>query len=165
MIAKTEVADFRFHDLRHTAASRMVMAGVDLYTVKEILGHKTLAMTQRYSHLSPEHQRQAVERLATRKRDTDSVSGTSEVAVAGGSDVTTEEKWWTGRELNPRHRDFQSRALPTELPVHRAATGRRVPPEASATLPEGPAAVQRLTPRGPEKAPALDVRRAGGGLA
>jgi integrase len=57
VIGKPGVSDFRFHDLRHTAASRMVMAGVDLYTVKEILGHKTLTMTQRYSHLSSEHQR------------------------------------------------------------------------------------------------------------
>jgi hypothetical protein len=36
-----------------------------------------------------------------------------------------QKKWWTGGELNSRHRDFQSRALPTELPVHRAATERR----------------------------------------
>jgi len=89
------------------------MAGVDLFTVKEILGHKTLTMTQRYSHLSPEHQRQAVERLVTRKRDTVSASGTrsgtSKLAVAGRDDVSTEEKWWTGGELNSRHRDFQSR--------------------------------------------------------
>src|SRR5262245_5999652 len=104
------------------------MSGTDLYTVKEILGHKTLTMTQRYSHLSPEHQRRALERLATRKRDTVSASGTrsgtSEVARASGDDVTTEEKWWTGGELNSRHRDFQSRALPTELPVHGAHRGR-----------------------------------------
>jgi len=46
---------------------RAVLAGVDLYTVKEILGHKTLAMTARYSHLSPGHQRQALERLADRQ--------------------------------------------------------------------------------------------------
>ena len=111
VIGKSGVSDFGFHDLRHTAASRMVMAGMDLYTVKEILGHKTLTMTQRYSHLSPEHQRQAVERRVTRKRETVSASatrsGTSKLAVAGGGDVTTEKKWWTGGELNSRHRDFQ----------------------------------------------------------
>jgi integrase len=66
-LRKAEIPDFRWHDTRHTAASRLVMAGVDLYTVKEILGHKTLAMTARYSHLSPGHQRQALERLADRQ--------------------------------------------------------------------------------------------------
>ncbi len=64
---KAHIPDFRWHDTRHTTASRLVMAGVDLYTVKEILGHKTLAMTARYAHLSPGHQRQALERLADRQ--------------------------------------------------------------------------------------------------
>jgi len=57
------IANFRWHDLRHTFASRLVMAGVDLRTVQELMGHKTIQMTLRYSHLSPSHQRQAVERL------------------------------------------------------------------------------------------------------
>ena len=55
-----EVEDFHFHDLRHDCASRLVMAGVDLQTVKEILGHKTLAMTMRYAHLSPDHKLRAI---------------------------------------------------------------------------------------------------------
>ncbi len=67
MLTKADIPDFRWHNTRHTAASRLVMAGVDLYTVKEILGHKTLAMTARYSHLSPGHQRHALERLAERQ--------------------------------------------------------------------------------------------------
>ena len=46
-VKNAKITDLRFPDLRHTAASRMVMSGVDLYTVKEILGHKTLVMTQR----------------------------------------------------------------------------------------------------------------------
>jgi integrase len=49
-----------FHSLRHTYASWLVMEGVDLYRVKELLGHKDLTMTQRYSHLAPDSLRGAV---------------------------------------------------------------------------------------------------------
>ena len=52
------------HTLRHTFASRLVMAGVDLRTVQELGGWQTLAMVERYSHLSPAHKAQAVERIA-----------------------------------------------------------------------------------------------------
>jgi integrase len=60
---KAGIEGFRFHDLRHTAASHMVMAGVPMKTIGEILGHKTASMTERYSHLTPEHKRKAVEAL------------------------------------------------------------------------------------------------------
>jgi integrase len=58
-----KVTNFRFHDLRHTFASRLVMAGVDMRTVADLLNHKVLQMVMRYSHLSPEHKLSAVERL------------------------------------------------------------------------------------------------------
>jgi integrase len=58
------IRDLRFHDLRHSAATHMVMGGVDLVTVKDILGHATIQMTMRYAHPTPENRRHAVEVLA-----------------------------------------------------------------------------------------------------
>ena len=56
------IADFHFHDLRHTAISYMMMNGVDLKTIAEFVGHTTAQMVdKRYGHLSPDHKRAAVE--------------------------------------------------------------------------------------------------------
>jgi integrase len=57
--------DFRFHDLRHTFASRLVQKGIDLYKVQRLLGHKTGLMTQRYAHHCPESLREGVRVLET----------------------------------------------------------------------------------------------------
>ena len=62
-VERSGLADFTWHCLRHTFASRLVMAGVDLRTVQELMGHKTIAMTCRYAHLAPSHKLAAVERL------------------------------------------------------------------------------------------------------
>jgi integrase len=64
-LAASGIAEFRFHDLRHTFASHLVMNGVDLMTVKELLGHKTIQMTLRYSHLSQGHKKKAVEAIGS----------------------------------------------------------------------------------------------------
>jgi integrase len=56
---------FTFHGLRHTAASFLIASGVDLYTVKEILGHSTIALTERYSHLANDALREAAKKMPT----------------------------------------------------------------------------------------------------
>ena len=62
---KAKVESLRFHDLRHTFASRLVERGVDIVTVKELLGHSTIRMTERYTHSRMDLKRNAVERLGS----------------------------------------------------------------------------------------------------
>ena len=62
-LEQAKIKGVTWHTLRHTFASRLVMAGVDLKTVQELMGHKTIAMTARYAHLAPTHKLQALETL------------------------------------------------------------------------------------------------------
>lgn len=88
-LKKSGIAHCRFHDLRHSFASRLVMAGVDLVTVAELLGHKDITMTKRYSHPTPEHKIHAVESLnfeivashSASKKEIDGLSKTSKTNV------------------------------------------------------------------------------------
>jgi integrase len=78
-LQRAGICDFRFHDCRHTMASHLVMAGIDLTTVKELLGHKDITMTLRYSHLAPGHKRKAVQvldRIMDKKEEEDYINGT-----------------------------------------------------------------------------------------
>jgi site-specific recombinase XerD len=78
-LEKAKIVNFRWHDLRHTFASRLVMAAVDLRTVQQLMGHKTIGMTVRYAHLAPEHQLSAVQKLCP----------ASQEAQPGATDTTT----------------------------------------------------------------------------
>ena len=68
ILEAAEVNDFRWHDLRHTFCSRLTMAGVGLKTIQNLAGHKTLAMTARYSHLAQDVEQDALRRLSDFQR-------------------------------------------------------------------------------------------------
>jgi integrase len=65
-LKKAKITGFRFHDLRHTAASYLAMDGATPFEIADVLGHKTLQMTKRYSHLSPQHTAKVVEKMNKR---------------------------------------------------------------------------------------------------
>lgn len=65
-LQRAGIADFHWHDLRHTAASYLAMSGASLAEIAEILGHKTLQMVKRYSHLSHDHVASVADRMAAK---------------------------------------------------------------------------------------------------
>lgn len=71
-LSKAKIEEFHFHDFRHTFATRLVQAGIDLYKVQQLLGHKSPIMTQRYAHHYPESLRDGVE-ILDRPRESSTV--------------------------------------------------------------------------------------------
>jgi len=79
-VEKAGLEDYTWHCNRHTFASWLVMAGVDIRTVAQLMGHRTIQMTMRYAHLAPDHNQSAVDRLASFSREvvaTKSATGSS----------------------------------------------------------------------------------------
>jgi integrase len=106
------IHDFHWHDLRHTFASRLVMAGVPLRTVQELMGHKTITMTLRYAHLSPAHQLEAVQRLnrpPTATTTATTSDGDPEEKSPGGEviELSGEKKSWRA-DSNRGPADYES---------------------------------------------------------
>ncbi len=65
VLRESGIEDFTWHCLRHTFASRLVMRGVDLRSVQELMGHRSIVTTMRYAHLAPKHLADAVETLVS----------------------------------------------------------------------------------------------------
>ncbi len=86
-LKESRVLDYSWHCNRHSFASRLVMAGVDLRTVGELLGHRTPTMTWRYSHLAPAHQQNAVERLVTPESQALTTGETATTTATGNTSV------------------------------------------------------------------------------
>lgn len=82
---EAEISNFRFHDLRHTAASYLAMNGATTLEIAEILGHKTLAMVKRYAHLSAPHTRRVIEGLVGKLFDETPEGGGDEPVVKDGA--------------------------------------------------------------------------------
>ena len=80
-LKRAGLVDVRFHDLRHISATMMVMSGVDLATVKEILGHSSIEMTMRYAHPTTEGKMNAVKALEKQMKDLDGLNTGSTAKV------------------------------------------------------------------------------------
>ncbi len=82
-VEKACIENLHFHDLRHTFATRLVQSGVDLYRVQKLMGHKSITMTERYSHHYPGSLRESIRALDDCCKS---------VTVDGGSNCINAEK-------------------------------------------------------------------------
>ena len=99
-----KIENFHWHDLRHTFASRVVMAGADLYPVKKFLGHHDMKMTERYADLAPDFLKGAVD-LLTKK------IGTKKNCRKGDAACKLLKRWCARPDSNGRPADSKSDAL------------------------------------------------------
>ena len=104
--AAAGIADCTWHTLRQTFASHLVMSGVDLRTVQELLGHKTLAMTMRYAHLAPSHVAAAVEKLDAALAPPEAAR-----AVAAAPKLTRFEHAASGQQTPAKRKYVEARRL------------------------------------------------------
>jgi len=117
-LKRAKIDGMRWHDLRHTFASRLVMAGVDIRTVQELMGHASITMTQRYAHLSPSHQLDAVQKL---NAPTGTTTGTEPEAAEQPNEATAQAVGMDRKKSAPGwirtsdHRLRRPVLYPTEL--------------------------------------------------
>ncbi len=125
-----KIPDFRFHECRHTFASRLAMAGVDLYTIQRAGGWKTQVMVQRYAHLSPDHIRAAVERLVhpVSASATGTRTGTDGAGGNRENPETPEKIGAPGGNRTPDPRLRRPMLCPTELRARQVPTIHRLWP-------------------------------------
>lgn len=81
-LEKAGIQNFRFHDLRHTFATRLAQRGIDIYKISKLLGHCDIHMTQRYAHHCPESLRDGIEVLEDSSHNSVTVGKTANVSTA-----------------------------------------------------------------------------------